>query len=271
MIALRHALRAYPALLRVGFSEMVAYRAEFLVWILTTNMPLVMMALWNAVAASGPVGNFGQTEFRTYFLATLIVRIVTSSWMVWELTMDIRQGRLATRVLRPLHPLLTYSAQHLAAVPLRFFVVSPLIVILVVIMHGHGAAVPLADPMRLLILVPALAGAWLVLFLTMVIIGSLAMFVDSALSVFELWLGVHFVLSGYLVPIELLPLWARKLSHVLPFWYTLGFPIETAIGRLDAGSAARALGVQWLYVAGLLMTALFVWKRGMKRFVAFGG
>jgi ABC-2 type transport system permease protein len=37
--------------LRIGFAEMVAYRAEFLVWILTTNMPLVMMALWSAVAA----------------------------------------------------------------------------------------------------------------------------------------------------------------------------------------------------------------------------
>ena len=46
--------------MRIGFAEMVAYRAEFLVWILTTNMPLVMMALWNAVAADGPVGRFGQ-------------------------------------------------------------------------------------------------------------------------------------------------------------------------------------------------------------------
>ncbi len=272
---IRHALRAYPALLRIGFAEMVAYRAEFLVWILTTNMPLVMMALWNAVAADGPVGRFGQKELRTYFLATLIVRIITSSWMVWELTMDIRQGRLATKLLRPLHPLLAYSAQHLAAVPLRVLVVSPLIAVLVVVMSGEAGAsvagVPLADPVRLGILVLALAGAWLVLFLTMVIIGSLAMFVDSALSVFELWLGIHFILSGYLVPIELLPGWARELTHVLPFWYSLGFPVETAIGLLDHATALRALGVQWLYVAGLSITAIAVWRAGMRRFVAFGG
>jgi hypothetical protein len=30
--------------------------AEFIIWILTTNMPLVMMALWTAVAAEGPSG-----------------------------------------------------------------------------------------------------------------------------------------------------------------------------------------------------------------------
>jgi ABC-2 type transport system permease protein len=201
-------------------------------------------------------------------VATLIVRILTSSWMVWELTMDIRQGRLATRLLRPLHPLLAYSAQHLAAVPLRALVVSPLIVLVVVI---GRADMPLTDPVRMGIFVASLAGAWLLLFLTMVLIGSLAMFVDSALAVFELWLGVHFILSGYLVPIELLPEWAVRLAHVLPFWYMLGFPIETAVGLLDRGAALAALGVQWLYAALMLVLALAVWKAGMKRFVAFGG
>lgn len=270
---IRHALRAYPALLRVGFAEMVAYRAEFLVWILTTNMPLVMMALWNAVAADGPVGRFGQQELRSYFLATLVVRIVTSTWLVWELTMDIRQGRMATRLLRPLHPLLAYSAQHLAAVPLRLLVVSPLIVVLVLALgrSDPSVAIPLADPVRLLILLAALAGAWLLLFLTMVIIGSLAMFVDSALSVFELWLGIHFILSGYLVPIELLPDWAQTLTHVLPFWYSLGFPVETAVGLLDRGQALQALGVQWAYVVALFLGAMLVFRAGLRRFVAFGG
>ena len=50
----RRLLRAYPSLLRVGMADMLAYRAEFLVWILSMNLPLVMMALWTAVAADGP-------------------------------------------------------------------------------------------------------------------------------------------------------------------------------------------------------------------------
>jgi ABC-2 type transport system permease protein len=271
---IRHALRAYPALLRIGFAEMVAYRAEFLVWILTTNMPLVMMALWHAVAADGPVGRFGQQELQTYFLATLVVRILTSTWMVWELTMDIRQGRLATKLLRPLHPLLPYAAQHLAAVPLRMMMVSPVIAVLLLTMGRHGGftSIPLGDPQRLAIVMAALAGAWLLLFLTMVIIGTLALFVDSALSIFELWLGIHFILSGYLVPVELLPhALAHRLTHALPFWYSLGFPVETAIGLLDKPAALHALGIQWLYIVGLFFTAVFTWRAGMRRFVAFGG
>ena len=75
------ALRAYPTLLRVGLSEVVAYRAEFLVWILTTNMPLVMLAIWHAVAAEGAVGRFDQREFKAYYLAVLAVRLLTSHYM----------------------------------------------------------------------------------------------------------------------------------------------------------------------------------------------
>jgi ABC-2 type transport system permease protein len=264
---IRRALRAYPTLLRLGFAEMVAYRAEFLVWILTTNMPLVMMALWTAVAADGPVQGFGQQEFVSYYLATLVVRIATSSWMVWELTMDIRQGRLATRLLRPLHPLFAYSAQHLAAVPLRLLVVSPLVVLLVV---TGGQELPLGDPARLGIFVASMAGAWLLLFFTMVLIGSLAMFVDSALSIFEIWLGVHFILSGYLIPLDLLPGAIREVAYALPFRYMLGFPVETMIGLLDVREALRELGIQWLYVAGMFVVTMAVWRAGMRRFVAFG-
>jgi ABC-2 type transport system permease protein len=267
---IRHALRAYPTLLRIGFAEMVAYRAEFFVWVLTTNMPLVMMALWTAVAADGPVGRFGQRDFVTYFLAALVVRLLTSTWMVWEMTMDVRQGRMAMRLLRPLHPLLAYSAQHLAAVPLRALMVSPVVVVLFVTSHS---ALPLGDPLRLGVLLLSLVGAWLLLFFTMALIGSLSMFFDSALGLFELWLGVHFILSGYLQPIELLPVPAalRTLVRDLPFFYMLGFPAETMVGLMDRPAYLTALGVQWMYVAATAAASLLVWRRGLRRFVAYGG
>jgi ABC-2 type transport system permease protein len=267
-LQLGHAARAFPTLFRVGLAEMIAYRAEFIIWILTTNMPLVMMALWTAVAADGPVGRFDSKAFQAYYIATLMIRLLTNTWMVWQLTMDIRQGALATRLLRPLHPLLAYAAEHMAAVPIRALMVSPLLIILMVVTPGHLA---LGSPLRLGIFVASLVGAWLLLFFMMAMIGSLALYVESAVGVFEVWLGFHFVLSGYLVPQELLPKWVMPISNVLPFRYTLGFPVETMIGLNTTSQALRDLGIQWLYVAVLFVGTLAVWRKGMRRFVAFGG
>jgi ABC-2 type transport system permease protein len=74
---IRRAASIYLALLRVGFAEALAYRAEMLIWMLTTTMPLVSLALWSAVAEAAPVGRFTQGRFAAYFLPTLVVRQLT--------------------------------------------------------------------------------------------------------------------------------------------------------------------------------------------------
>ena len=199
---LASAARAFPTLLRIGVAEVVAYRAEFLVWILTTNMPLVMLALWHAVAADGPVGRFDQAQFTAYYLGVLVVRLATSNWMAWQMSMEIRDGTLSAKLLRPIHPLYAFAAEHLAAMPMRILVVSPIVAVMVATSWDRLAR---HDPALVVVLLASLVGAWLLTFFTMVLLGSLAFYVDSAMGVFELWIGVHGIFSGYLIPLEVLP------------------------------------------------------------------
>ena len=264
----RRALRAYPTLLRVGLSEVVAYRAEFVVWILTTNMPFVMLAIWHAVASDGPVGRFGRTEFVAYYLGGWVIRLLTSTWLVWELSMEVRNGTLSARLLRPLHPLFAFSAEHLAAVPMRALIVTPVVAVLVA---TAGDKLAIRDPRVLLIFIAAMAGAWLLIFFTMVLLGSMSFFLESAIGVFELWLALFAVLSGYLVPLELLPPWVARVARWSPFDKMLAFPLETLIGLRDAGTAARDLGIQWGYILLMAMLGLTLWRQGVKRYMAFGG
>jgi ABC-2 type transport system permease protein len=246
----------------------VAYRAEFVVWILTTNMPLVQLAIWHAVAADGPVGRFDQRQFTAYFLAVLAVRLLTSTWVVWQMSMEIRDGTLSAKLLRPVHPLFAYAAEHLAAVPMRALVVSPIVAIIV---YVAGERLTVGDPAMAGIFVLSLLGAWLLIFFTMVLLGALAFFVESAIGIFELWLAVHAIFSGYLVPMELLPGWIRASARVLPFRFMLGFPVDTLIGLLGRGEAVRELGTQWAYVLVLFAGAVLVWRAGVRRFEAYGG
>jgi len=266
-VSLRAAARAYPALLRAGFAGAVAYRAEFLIWMFSTNMPLIMLALWAAVARSGPVAGYTQRGFAAYYLSTLLVRLLTGSWVVWELTMEIRQGVLALRLLRPLHPLIAYSAENLAAVPLRGIVAIPVVSILLWTARGQLGH----DPLLWLMLLPALLGAWLLTFLVMALIGTLALYVESAASLFEAWLGVSAVLSGYLVPLDLFPQSVQRIALALPFRFLLSFPVELMLGKHGRVEALGLLGAQWLYVACALLATNLVWRAGLRRYSAYGG
>ena len=260
--------RALPTLFKVSFAEAVAYRAEFLIWMLSTTMPLIMLALWSAVARDAPVGRFGQKEFVSYFLATFIVRQLTGSWAGWEMNFEIRQGTLALRLLRPIHPMLTFAAQNLAAQPLRLVVALPMALLWL----GSAGAVGLTrDPVVWAAFGAAMLGAWLVSFLTSFAIGSLAFFMESSLKVMDAWLTLFFVLSGYLIPVELFPPAVRVVADWLPFRYQLGLPVELMTGAHDRGAALALLGVQWIWIAVMLVGAIALWRKGIERFAAYGG
>ena len=74
-------LRALPTLFRIGVAETLAYRAEFVVWILTTTQPLIMLGLWTSVARLQPFTNYSAADFVAYFLAALIVRQLAGNWV----------------------------------------------------------------------------------------------------------------------------------------------------------------------------------------------
>jgi len=265
--ALSRALRAYPTLLRVGFADTVAYRVEFLIWILTTNMPLVMLALMRAVARDGPVGRFGPSAFTAYYLAALLVRLLTGCWVGYELNMDIRSGTLAARLLRPLHPLFAYSAENLAALPLRGLITLPLVGVMLWFARGGLTA----DPLRVAVFAVSVGGAWLITFLIQACIGALGLHTESSISVAELYFGLFSVFSGYLIPLELFPGWVRRITQVLPFRFQLGFPVETLLGHLSRAEALRELGTQAAWCAGLFALLTVIWRTGVRRYQAYGG
>ena len=187
--------------------------------------------------------------------------------MAWQMSMEIRDGTLSTKLLRPIHPLYGYAADHLAAIPMRILTVLPIVVALIATSWGRLLR---HDPRLALIFVASLVGAWLLVYFSMVLLGSIAFFVDSAMGPFELWIGVHAIFSGYLIPLEILGR-VRFLADVLPFRFMLAYPVEALVGLLSPGQALRQLGAQWLYVIVTGLLALRVWRAGVRRYAAFGG
>lgn len=273
-------LRAFPAMWRIGVAKAFAYRAEFLVWMLSTTMPLVSMALWASASENMRLGpeQLGRADFVAYFLLTLLVRMVTSSWVLWAITEDIRTGALGQYLLKPVNPLIRYLADQLAETPLRASLALPLG--LVVLMLSSRQSLSGEARMWGLFFV-ALPGAWAVHFLSMALIGVLAFYLESALGLFYIWMGMYMLLSGYLMPLSLLPHWFQQVASVLPFRYILEVPVKIALGWPIAGGArdsaegfaqaVRSVAVEYAYIAILITLISLVWRRGLRRYAAFGG
>jgi ABC-2 type transport system permease protein len=267
-MSLQRTLKAFPTLLKVGFSEALAYRAEMLVWVLSTTMPLINMALWTAVAREAPVGRFAQQGFVGYFLATFAVRQLTGAWAAWQMNFEVRQGTLAMRLLRPISPLWAYAAENLAAMPMRFLVALP-VTLLSVALVGQEAVPRTWWGWALLAL--TVLGGWLITFLANVVIGTGALFLESSQKLMDVWLVFFFVFSGYMYPVELFPPALRTLADWLPFRYQIGLPVEMMTGAHDLETSLTLVARQWMWVVLTGLIAVGLWRRGLKRFAAFGG
>lgn len=261
-------LRALPTLLRIGLAETVAYRAEFLVWVLTTTQPLVMLGLWTRVAGEAPFAGYSSPDFVAYFLASLIVRQLTGTWVAWQISEDVHQGTMAMRLLRPVHPFFAYAAGHVAAVPVRSIIALPVAAILLVSSGAHSLT---ADPVQLALVAPSIALAWLITFGAMLAIGALAFFLTQTMALANLYFALYSLFSGYLLPLALLPRWIAGLAGWLPFRFMLSAPVELVTRRLDGDQLARLFAGQLAWTAIMIAIALTVWRAGIKRFEAVGG
>ena len=90
------------------------------------------------------------------------------------------------------------------------------------------------DPVHIVIFVVAIGGAWLLNFAVSAIIGTLGLFIESSLQMWELWLGGFMLLSGYLIPLSLFPPWVEKTARVAAVRLSAG------VSRRDADGPARS-------------------------------
>ncbi len=261
-------LRALPTLLRVGVAETVAYRGEFLVWILTTTQPLIMMGLWTSVARDGSFQGYTPDKFVAYYLSMLIVRQLTSNWVAWQMSEDVRLGMMSMRLLRPIHPFIAYAASHLAAIPFRSLVALPLAVILLL---SSGASALSHDPLQLALLPVSLALAWLLTFAVLFTLGALSFWITQIFAITNLYFGLFSLLSGYLLPLDLLPGVFKTIAAYSPFRFMASAPVELMTRSLDRARLEVLLGGQVAWAVILFAVALAVWRAGVRRFEAVGG
>jgi ABC-2 type transport system permease protein len=267
-VSLGRTLRALPTLLRIGVAETIAYRGEFLVWILTTTIPLVMLGLWSSVASEAPFREYGQDDFVAYYLATLIVRNLAGTWVAWQISEEIRLGSMAMRLLRPIHPFVAFASSHVAAIPFRSLVVMPVAAVLL-LSSGENAVT--REPTQLALLAPSLVLAWLISFCILFAIGVLSFWLTKMMGVLNLYFGLFTLLSGYLMPLPLLPPYVRGVAEWLPFRFMQSVPVELITRPMSSCEAGVLVLGQLAWATGLLALSLFVWNRGVKRFESVGG
>jgi ABC-2 type transport system permease protein len=102
-------------------------------------------------------------------------------------------------------------------------------------------------------------------------IAMLSFWILEISTVVFILYSFEYFLSGHVFPLDIMPAWLQGFLHWSPFTYELFFPAQIAMERVRGGAICEGLAIQagWLCFFGIL--ARVMWKRGLRRYQAFGG
>jgi ABC-2 type transport system permease protein len=252
-------LRLLAVYTRRTFLEWTAFRS-FLVTLVVNQAvtPLLGLAVWSAALP-------GETGISTYYVALLVVQLMTVSQEYYSVTMRIYEGGLNDDLLRP-HPFVIVPLGDSIAIRVWHLLIG--LPIIAMAMRFAGVSFGLDD---VLIAVPALALAAMLQFLFVYALALSALWTQQAGGVTDFGSTMIFLLGGVAAPIMVLPDSIRPLGEALPFRAMLGFPAEIASGNLSEAQILEGYGWQVLWLAVLVPVAVFVWRSGVRRYTAAGG
>jgi ABC-2 type transport system permease protein len=118
--------------------------------------------------------------------------------------------------------------------------------------------------------VPALLLAFLVRFLVDWIVALAAFWTTRVTAINQIHFMAVLFFSGQIAPLALLPAPLRVAAMVLPFRWTIGFPVELLLGRLSPAQAAAGVVVQAAWLLGGLALLRVLWRVSLKKYSAVG-
>lgn len=263
-------MRSYLALLRGSFMVGLVYRFGFLFNIAGNIIYMsITYFLWRSIYQNKETLR-GLTFDQTYIYVALgsAVFILLKTYVDWQMSYEIREGTVATYLVKPID-LQLYEL----SVSLGYFLTSlgaitiPTILLLIFVFHieiplGIGLAL---FPFSLIL-------AYLLSFCFDYFIGLLGFYTESVWGMSITKEVIVTVLSGALIPLQFFPDAIQKILMWLPFQAIYYTPLTmVAKPNLGWGTFLSMLGVQFLWVIALFALTRLFYNQAIKVLRISGG
>ena len=268
-------MKKYWYVIGIGIQSNLIYRVNYLTRTLFSFIPLfAMLSLWRTIYSGQPAGSalggYTQAEMIFYYLLVAVVDVLTAvNEDDWQIAADIREGNISQFLLKPIDYLwyrlcLFFSGRiafiSMACVPLAVFIFC----------------------FRSYIKLPANGLALAAFPVSLALTALLQFFISYTMAMMAFWLleistfifilfAFEYLASGHLFPLDLLP---PALEHALfftPFPSMLYTPVGIYTGKIDGAGIWLGLLMQLLWLGLAYCLARFAWRRGIKKYAAFGG
>jgi ABC-2 type transport system permease protein len=209
----------------------------------------------------------GMTSY--YLLITVVDALTAVAEDDWQIAADIKDGNIGQLLLKPIdylaYRLCLFGAGRLvyslaAALPVGLFVLAQ---------RQHLLPPPDAATLGYFCLSVVLTA--LLQFLISFTMALLAFWVIEVSTFIFIAFAFEHLAGGHLFPLDILPAGLAGALNLTPFPYQLYFPVSVYLGRVTGPDLERGLLIQAFWVVAFYGLARWIWRRGIRHYVAVGG
>jgi ABC-2 type transport system permease protein len=262
--------RAAASFARIGFLNMLAFRARYYVGVLTYLFNVsVYYFIWRAVFRSGhPVAGLSLEDMVTYVAVGWAIRSFYFNEIDREMGTQVQEGKLAMNLIRPVdfQTVMIADAAGQSAFRAILFTV-PIAIVLALLF-------PLKPPASLaagLLFLWSAAVAFFRVAAINFLVGLIAIRSKSILGILRAKYLLLELVSGLLIPTTLFPEPLRTLLLASPFPHINFTPAALYLGKATGVAALRLLALQAGWTLALLLLGHVAWKRSQRRITIQGG
>ena len=184
---------------------------------------------------------------------------------------DIREGTIKKYLLQPLD-MIGYLVAYRMAHKVSYIIASalPYALLFFICRHYFYGHVP-TEPVVWLAFAASLVMSFVVGFYFEAAVGMVGFWFLEVTSLLYIVMTLNFFVSGHMLPLDLLPKFWFNLLRWLPFQYMAYFPAVVFLGKVRGAHLAFELGRQLAWCVALIVLSRYLYRRGLRRYSAFGG
>lgn len=262
-------MRKIARLFALEWSRLLQYRADLFMWMAAESaIPLVSLAIWYTIAQTKNAP-LSAVDTLTYYLIIMFVIIVTNAWAGWFLARSILNGDIVQYLVRPISPFWPHIANNILEKIIKLLIPLP-VLLLVLWQFPRFFSPAIYEPRHIVLFAISVALAAVLSFMIELNFGVIAFWLEDIVQIRRYKDIIQEATSGVLIPLAFLPPTLHQIFSVLPFRYIFSAPAEILLGQAEHAAAWRLLGIQGLWVAGLVIILVILWRRGLKIYAVPG-
>ncbi len=253
----------YLAVLKIYIKDVFAYKVDLTLSTLFNILkPLLLIFVFYAVYQFSNVSTLKGITLSSivvyFFVVGNLDFIVAPTNIVKHMQNDIKEGSIATELIRPINYIfMPFLSVIPADIILFAFTTIPLLILLYLITGIHlNIFIIIAFAIGVLI-------AYLISNLLSFIIGSFSIYLVDVSGIGEGILWINEILGGGIIPIIFYPKIISNLLMLTPFPFMIFVPAGIFIGIINTNIVNILItGIVWVIILALI--SKIVWKRVSK-------